>query len=135
MIRSNTKGIYKEDNDSLSIENNEAIRNIVDEIRERIKTKTHGFARLYPTVVMEYFGGMKKHFQNIKDILEPNALCAYIVGDQSSYLQVNIPTAEILSSIVSELGYEVLEIIPWRTSWATVTSKKIGMVHFFRQIG
>lgn len=125
MIRSNTKGIYKEDNDSDFVSENTLLKSIVQEIDKRAKEKTHGFARLYSTVVLEYFGGMKKHLQNLRGLLKPNAHCAYVVGDQSSYLQVHIPTARILSGIASEVGYETLDIIPWRTAWASKTSKKV----------
>ena len=126
MIRSNTKGIYKEDSDSTFVDNNILLKPIIEEIQKRVKEKTHGFARLYPTVVLEYFGGMKRHLTSIQSILESGATCAYIVGDQSSYLQVHISTAEILADLVKELGYEFIEILPWRTAWATKTSKKIN---------
>lgn len=125
MIRSNTKGIYKEDNDCDLVSNNPKLLAITREIDKKAKTKTHGFARLYSTVVLEYFGGMKRHLQNLHDILPPGAQCAYVVGDQSSYLQVHIPTAKILADIANEVGYEYIDIIPWRTAWASKTSKKV----------
>ena len=126
MIRSNTKGIYKEDNDFEYVVNNESLEPIIRKINKRAKDKSHGFARLYSTVVQEYFGGMKKHLINLKKLLKPGAQCAYVVGDQSSYLQVHIPTAKILGEIADELGYQVVEISPWRTTWATRTSKKLN---------
>lgn len=125
MIRSNTKNIYKGDKDWELVSENKDIALIVQEIDKRAKKKTHGFARLYSTVVLEYFGGMKRHLQNLHSLLASGAQCAYVVGDQSSYLQVHIPTARILSNIASEVGYETLDIIPWRTAWASKTSKKV----------
>lgn len=126
MIRSNTKGIYKEDIDSELVNDNILLKPIVEEIQKRIQGKTHGFARLYPKVVLEYFGGMRRHLKSLQSVLEPGAQCAYVVGDQSSYLQVYIPTAEILAALVKELGYEFIEILPWRTSWASKTSRKVN---------
>jgi hypothetical protein len=125
MIRSNTKNIYKGDNDCDLVSENQVLASIVQEIDKRAKDKTHGFARLYSTVVLEYFGGMKRHLQNLHGMLRPRAQCAYVVGDQSSYLQVYIPTASILADIAKEVGYDFVDIVPWRTAWASKTSKKV----------
>jgi DNA methylase len=125
MLRSSTKNIYKGDSDSKLVEDNRRIQSIVGRIEKKVKPKTHGFARLYPTVVLEYFGGMKRHLKNLSGLLDPGCKCAYIVGDQSSYVQIRIPTAKILGELAEETGYRVLEIERWRTSWATSTSKKV----------
>jgi hypothetical protein len=126
MIRSNTKGIYKEDKDRDLVEDNQRISKIVQKIDVKAKKKEHGFARLYSTVVQEYFGGMKRHLQNLHLVLPSGAKCAYVVGDQSSYLQVHIPTAKILAEIAVEVGYEYMETKRWRTSWSSKTSKKVN---------
>lgn len=99
MIRSHTKGIYKGDMDGTLVENRDDLRTILKNLRRKIKNKSHGFAKLYPVVIQEYFGGMKRHFSDLKCILAPGANCAYVVGDQSSYLREHIPTAEILANI------------------------------------
>jgi len=125
MIRSHTKGIYVGDNDESFVENNEAIKGLVATLQPKIETKSHGFAKLYPKVVREYFGGMKRHFKSIRPFLAPDAHCAYVVGDQSSYLQVHIPTATILSGIAEEVGYETVEIKHWRNRWSTTTSREV----------
>jgi hypothetical protein len=68
---------------------------------------------------------MKRHFESIKPFLVPDAFCAYVVGDQSSYLQVHIPTATILSRIAEEVGFQTVEIKRWRSRWSTTTSKEV----------
>jgi hypothetical protein len=125
MIRSHTKGIYVGDNDESLVEDNESINGLVSMLKPKIQTKSHGFAKLYPKVVKEYFGGMKRHFTNIKPFLAPNAHCAYVVGDQSSYLQVHIPTATILSQIAEAVGFRTVEIKHWRSRWSTTTSREV----------
>jgi hypothetical protein len=125
MIRSHTKGIYKDDRDSILVQNRDDLCAILGDLRSRIKNKTDGFARLYPTVVQEYFGGMKRHFSEMTKILRPDSNCAYVVGDQSSYLRVHIPTAEILANIIYEMGFKSIKIIPWRLRWSSSTSKEI----------
>jgi hypothetical protein len=125
MIRSHTKGIYKEDNDGEFVMHHGHINAITSELKEKIASKTHGFARLYPTVTREYFGGMKRHFISVKPLLCAGARCAYVVGDQSSYLRVHIPTAEILSSIAQEVGFDTVDIKHWRSRWSSTTSKEI----------
>jgi hypothetical protein len=124
-LRSHTKGIYKGDQDSVYLGTYPAIERIAKEIETNVLTKTHGFAKLYSTVVREYFGGMKRHLQGLACFLTPGAMCAYVVGDQSAYASVHIPTAQILARIALDCGYEVLEIRPWRTRWSTTTSKSI----------
>lgn len=125
MIRSHTKGIYVGDNDESFVRGNEIIDGLVATLEPKVRTKSHGFAKLYPKVVREYFGGMKRHFKSIKPFLAPAANCAYVVGDQSSYLQVHIPTAMILSRIAEEVGFKTVEILPWRNRWSTTTSREV----------
>ncbi|MGH9686069.1 MAG: DNA methyltransferase [Candidatus Acidiferrales bacterium] len=125
MVRSHTKGIYRRDRDERLVDGNDLITDLVSQIEPKILGKTHGFAKLYPKVVREYFGGMKRHLQSVKPFLSAGALCAYVVGDQSSYLQVHIPTAKILSQIADEIGYETMEIQHWRSRWSTTTSREV----------
>lgn len=125
MIRSHTKGIYKGDSDGLAVQHLPVIRKLVKQIEKRTKLKSHGFAELYPTVVQEYFGGMARHFAALHSRLAKNAICAYVVGDQASYLQVHIPTAEILRIIAKENGYRSIGIRHWRRRWSTTTERYI----------
>ena len=125
MIRSHTKGIYVGDHDESFVDGNEAIDRLVSTLEPKVRVKSHGFAKLYPKVVREYFGGMKRHFKSIKPFLMADALCAYVVGDQSSYLQVHIPTATILSGIAGEMGFQTVEIKHWRSRWSTTTSREV----------
>lgn len=125
MIRSHTKGIYKLDSDSKLVDENRNVQGIVRTLKRKVRSKDHGFARLYPKVVQEYFGGMKRHLMSVKSVIAPNAHCIYILGDQSSYLRVHIPTADILSSLADEVGFKTLEIRHWRKRWSTTTSKEL----------
>jgi SAM-dependent methyltransferase len=125
MIRSHTKGIYKGDKDAALVKEHVAIQKLVTELDRVTATKTYGFARLYSTVVQEYFGGMKRHLVSVGKTLHPKAKCAYIVGDQGSYLGVHIPTAKILSSIAESVSFKVTEIRKWRTRWASVSRREI----------
>jgi 16S rRNA G966 N2-methylase RsmD len=125
MIRSHTKGIYKQDKDSALVKEHKVIQGLVKELDRVTADKTHGFARLYSTVVQEYFGGMKRHLASAKRRLQSKAKCAYIVGDQGSYLGVHIPTAKILASIAEGLDFRVTGIRKWRTRWASVSRREI----------
>lgn len=125
MIRSHTKNIYKEDDDAAHVKRNRAINRIVAKLERKTKNVDHGFGRLYPTVIAEYFGGMRRHLESISKLLKPNAMCAYVVGDQASYLQVKIPTADILASLAERSGFRLVEIKHWRTRWSTATSKEV----------
>jgi hypothetical protein len=125
MIRSHTKNIYREDADSLHVEQHTGIQELSQELRRRVQGKAHGFARLYPTVVTEYFGGMKRHLQALYHVLAPGAPCALVLGDQASYEQVHIPTAKLLSSIAVDLGFEKVSLKHWRNRWSTRTASNL----------
>jgi 16S rRNA G966 N2-methylase RsmD len=125
MIRSHTKGIYKGDKDAALVKEHKAIQRLVTELDRVTATKTYGFARLYSRVVQEYFGGMKRHLLSAGKRLRPKAKCAYIVGDQGSYLGVHIQTGKILASIAEDLNFKVTEIRKWRTRWASVSGREI----------
>lgn len=126
MIRSHTKNIYKGDNDADHVKHHATINRIVKRLRDKVEGSNNGFAHLYPIVVQEYFGGMKRHLKSMKELLAVGSCCAYVVGDQSSYFQVHIPTAEILSSIAEEVGFKTIDIECWRSRWSTTTSRQIS---------
>jgi hypothetical protein len=125
MIRSHTKNIYKDDDDAALVNRNPAIKKIVAKLERKTKNIDHGFGRLYPTVISEYFGGMRRHFQSMNQLLKPKAMCAYVVGDQASYMRVHIPTAEILAALAKRCGFRLVDIEHWRMRWSTTTSREI----------
>jgi DNA modification methylase len=123
LIRSNTRGAYKEDVDDAWVTTNSRIDELADRIeKRRIELKkTSGFEKLYARVTKLYFGGMTRHFAELRSVLRPGAKLAYVVGDQASYLRVMIRTGEILAEIASGLGYELDGIDLFRTRAATAT--------------
>ena len=126
MIRSHTKGLYSEDNDRQYVKDDFFVQSLVGQIQAAVKGKTYGFARLYPRVAEEYFGGIVRHLRNLHKRLATNAFCAYIVGDQSSYLGVHVPTAKVLAHLARENGYELVEIRHWRHRWSSSMSRQVG---------
>lgn len=122
-IRSNTKNVYRTDSDSQYVANISSITALSHSIEEkRIElNKTSGFEKLYSSVVKLYFGGMAKHFQELKSVLAKNARLAYVVGDQASYFKIPIRTAKLLAEVAENAGYEVEGIEPFRKRYATGT--------------
>ena len=127
MVRSNTRGVYKVDDDDLAIQAHADIANIAIEIeRRRVALgKTSGFERMYARVVKLYFGGMARHLASLRAVLRPGARLAYVVGDQASYLRVMIRTGQLLAGIAQSLGYEVVDLDLFRTRLATATRKQL----------
>jgi hypothetical protein len=127
LVRSNTRGVYKEDDDDQWIEEMPEIHRIAEAIEHRRVElgKTSGFERMYSRVTMLYFGGMAKHLQDLREILRPGAYLAYVVGDQASYLQVMIRTGQLLSEIAESLGYELVSIDLFRNRRATATRQDL----------
>lgn len=127
LIRSNTRGVYKGDDDDQWIAEHPEIQAIAEAIEQRrIELgKTSGFERLYGRVTKLYFGGMARHLAELRQALRPGAQLAYVVGDQASYLRVMIRTGEILADIAQALGYEVVRTDLFRTRFATATKEQL----------
>jgi hypothetical protein len=127
-IRSNTKNIYvdDEDGDKTNIRQNEKIDEIISEMEQILEDEdiTHGFGQYYPRVVEEYFGGMVLHFEQLYDIMSPGGIAGYVVADQASYWQVEIPTGTILGELAeNKVGFEEKGIKLWRNV-ASTTGKQ-----------
>lgn len=127
LIRSNTRNVYKADDDDKWVRSHPEIERIADAIeKRRIELgKTSGFERLYARVTKLYFGGMARHLAALRSVLRPNARLAYVVGDQASYLRVMIRTGQLLAEIAQELGYELIRIDLFRTRFATATKEQL----------
>ena len=127
LVRSNTRGVYKGDDDDQWVSRHPEIHRIAQAIEaRRIKLgKTSGFERLYAKVTKLYFGGMARHLSDLRGILRPGAHLAYVVGDQASYLRVMIRTGQLLADIAKSLGYQVLGIDLFRTRLATATREQL----------
>ena len=127
LVRSNTRGIYKADTDDRWVEGNKNIQDVANRIEERrIELgKTSGFEKNYARVTRLYFGGMAKHFSDLRPKLTKGALLAYVVGDQASYLRVMIRTGQLLAEIAQDLGYELVNIDLFRTRIATATKEQL----------
>jgi len=127
LLRSNTRNVYKGDQDDEWISSHREIQGIADEIEARriALGKTSGFERLYAKVTKLYFGGMARHLTVIRKYLRPGAKLAYVVGDQASYLRVLIRTGRILADLAETLGYEVVGLDLFRTRLATATREQL----------
>jgi hypothetical protein len=127
LVRSNTRGVYKGDDDDRWVANHPEIHRLAESIeRRRIKLgKTSGFERQYHRVTKLYFGGMARHLAELRNALRPGAYLAYVVGDQASYLQVMIRTGQLLTDIAASLGYEPIGTDLFRTRLATATKQQL----------
>ncbi len=127
LVRSNTRGVYKGDDDDKWILEHPEIQRIAQAIEKRRVelNKTSGFERLYGKVTKLYFGGMARHLSGLRQVLRPGAQLAYVVGDQASYLRVMIRTGQLLADIAQALGYELVRIDLFRTRLATATKEQL----------
>ncbi len=127
LIRSNTRGVYKADDDDDQVADHPEIQRIAQAIEaRRIELgKTSGFERLYARVAKLYFGGMQRHLASLRLFLRPGAQLAYVVGDQASYLRVMIRTGQILADLAMPLGYQLVSIDLFRTRLATATKQQL----------
>jgi hypothetical protein len=127
LVRSNTRGVYKGDDDDQWVAQHPEIQRIADDIeRRRIELgKESGFERMYARVTKLYFGGMARHLAELRVALRPGAQLAYVVGDQASYLRIMIRTGQLLAEIAQALGYEVVRIDLFRTRLATATREQL----------
>lgn len=126
-VRSNTRGVYKEDDDDRWVADHPEINRIAAAIEaRRIELgKTSGFERMYARVAKLYFGGMARHLAELRPLLKPGAQLAYVVGDQASYLRVMIRTGELLADLAQGLGYRLKRIDLFRTRLATASREQL----------
>lgn len=126
-LRSNTRSVYKEDEDHKYINHLTSITSIAEQIEQRrIELgKTSGFEKMYSRVTLQYFGGMARHLSNLRSSLAPGAKLVYIVGDQASYLRVMIKTGELLAEIARDLGYKVIDLELFRNRFATASKMEL----------
>lgn len=127
LVRSNTRGVYRDDEDDAWVRDDAEVERIAAAIEaRRIELgKDSGFERMYHRVTRLYFGGMARHLASLKRVLKPGARLAYVVGDQASYLRVMIRTGQILAEIAERAGYEVEAIDLFRTRQATATREQL----------
>ncbi|CAG1001787.1 hypothetical protein PHYC_02943 [Phycisphaerales bacterium] len=127
LVRSNTRTVYKADDDDQFVAGNRKVQALAEETeRRRIEMgKTSGFERVYHRVTRLYFGGMARHLAELRPALKPGAMLGYVVGDQASYLRVMIRTGELLAEIAQGLGYDLVRIDLFRTRLATATREQL----------
>ena len=127
LVRSNTRSVYKDDDDDQWVSAHPEIQRIAEAIEaRRIELgKTSGFERLYARVTRLYFGGIARHLAALRVVLRPGAQLAYVVGDQASYLRIMIPTDQLLADIAQSLGYELIDIDLFRTRLSTATKEQL----------
>jgi hypothetical protein len=127
LLRSNTRNVYKGDDDGNWVAQNTEVQRIAAEIEKRRVElgKTSGFERLYAKVTVLYFGGMVRHLSALRRCLKPGARLVYVVGDQASYLRVMIRTGQILGDLAEELGYKLENIDLFRTRLSTATREQL----------
>jgi len=127
LVRSNTRSVYKEDDDDRWVAEYPEISQIADQIeKRRIEMgKDSGFERLYGRLTKLYFGGIARHLDDLRTVLRPGARLAYVVGDQASYLRVKIRTGELLADIAQVLGYHLDQIDLFRTRFATASQEQL----------
>lgn len=127
LVRSNTRSVYKHDDDDAWLDQFPMIGELADQIEARRVElgKTSGFERMYHRVTRLYFGGMARHLASLRTPLKPGARLAYVVGDQASYFRIMIRTGTLLAEIAERLGYQVDSIDLFRTRAATATRAQI----------
>ncbi|MCP3930942.1 MAG: DNA methyltransferase [Bacteroidetes bacterium] len=127
LIRSNTRNVYKDDDDDKWVEEHQGIQELAEKIEQRRLElgKTSGFEKLYSRVLRLYFGGMARHLSELTQILKPGAKLAYVVGEQASYLRVLLKTGELLADIAQAQGYELIKRDLFRTRFSTATQQQL----------
>lgn len=127
LLRSNTRNVFKADQDDRWVANHGEIQRLAQAIEDRRVAlgKTSGFERLYSRAVKLYFGGMARHLAELRGVLRPGAQLAYVVGDQKSYLQIMIRTGALLAELAEGLGYEPVGIDLFRTRLSTRTGEQM----------
>jgi len=125
MLRSSSKNVYKTDHDYDLVSSCTQVKRLVKFLEQRAKDKDYNFAKKYPKVVGEYFGGIYRHLSSLAKILPKGAKCAYVVGEQRSFLGCFIPTASVMSKMCQDLNlpFKKLALLNWRTRVPTTGAR------------
>ena len=93
LLRSNTRNVYKGDDDDLWISHNREIQELAGRIESRriALGKTSGFERMYARVTKLYFGGMARHLSDLRRALKPGR-DAGLRGGRPGFLSENSHT-------------------------------------------
>ena len=79
LVRSNTRSVYKGDDDDRWIAEHPEIHRIADiEAKRILLGKTSGFERMYARVTKLYFSGMARHLADLRRVLKPGARLALV---------------------------------------------------------
>lgn len=135
MIRANSKNVYVGDTDYESVRDCRIVSTLVGRIEARAAKKSYGFARQYPKVVGNYFGGLYRHFASLAKLLPKGSKCAYILGEQRSYLGVLVSAPDVIRhwSLRHGFPFHVSSTVTWkrrrptRGSRATIREQIIYM--------
>ncbi len=136
MIPSSSKNCYVDQPYYNSVKRFTGVRELRHAVLAASRSKTHGFARVYPRLVGDYFGAMYEHLRRLRRCLKPGATCAYIVGDQSSFFGVHIQTALILRRLLKSqrVGLEFLRQEVLRRNRQTARRREIPeILVYFRK--
>ena len=128
LMRSNTRGVYKSDDDDKYLEVLPEAAAVADEIEaQRLRLgKTSGFEKQYARVTRLYFGGMVKHLAGLQEALTPwgeTRVCGRRPG--------LLPTGDDQDGrvdclwLLSGLGYQVVRRDLFRTRHATATGAQL----------
>lgn len=104
LLRSSSKNVYSTDNLYKLVTRFSKVQAVVKAVSERALGRTSGFARVYPRLVGEYFGGMYAHFRALSRVLRSDGRVAFVVADQSSFFAIPIPTAKIVAELAESYG-------------------------------
>ncbi|MEX1254366.1 MAG: hypothetical protein WEE64_08490 [Dehalococcoidia bacterium] len=122
MIRSHSKSVYKGDDDSSYLgPGDRGVLRIVGQLQRLAQDRSDGFARQYPKVVAHYFGGLLRHIYDLTALLAPGGHCAFVLGDQQSFLNVPIRTAKLFADLIvkrPELNLDVQGIVELRQRYS-----------------
>lgn len=98
-LRSNSKTVYADDRDWEYVKTMKSVQRLVQTLEDLSSHKDYSFARRYPKVVANYFGGLARHLSSVAELVPSGGLCLYVLGEQRSYLGVLVPTADIFIEI------------------------------------
>ncbi len=103
MVKGSTKLIFRESNSAEMVNKFSSVKNVSEQIYEKLKTKNWGFD--YPRMVREYFGDMYLCLKEFLPLMKNDAHFLLVVGDQT-IKGVYIPVCDILIELAKEIGYK-----------------------------
>lgn len=107
MVVCDAKAMYKDMPDWKLVEGVQSVQQVAEELSAKLRGRNWGWD--YPFMTRQYFGGIYRVLQGVKELLRPRAKFVLITGD-SAHHGIHVPVTTITGELGERVGYRLVDI-------------------------